>query len=471
MQVLLFLAMTNVNLVIMIQKLLAAYINRRTFMRGSAVLAFTALLSNLLGLLRDRLLARHFGAGIMLDAYNAAFIVPNLLLNIFVAGALTAAFVPIFSQLIQESKKKEMNEFANSVLNTSVSVILIAGLLVFIFASQLGNLIVPGFDQPSKQLFASLTRLLIFSPLIFAISNTLGSILVAEENFLWYGLSPVFYNLGIVGGIVFLSGRYGIQGVVWGTIAGAILHLISRFFGLGRNRIAYRPSIKLDYYFKKYLRLMLPRMAGHPIEQITFLGFTVLASTIGAGSIAILNIANNFQTVPVAIIGVTFALTSFPILSKIAAGNKKREFVDEIIFTSKAIFITTMPVALLMYLFSRPIISLLVGGGAFNKTAIDLTSLTLALFCPSIVTESVNHLLARAFYALKNSVIPTLVALGGMAIALAVAYAFAKSIGVPGLALGFLAGSIFKILLHAVFLKKQTGKVFKQELFVSSISE
>ena len=454
----------------MIKKLISIYFSRKNFFKGSAILAFTALASNLLGLLRDRLLAHSFGASRVLDAYNAAFIMPNLLLNIFVAGALSAAFVPIFTEITSHKEKTDTSDFTNSVLNSSVLIILITGLLAFVFAPQLSNWLVPGFSTESKVLFVKLTRLLLLSPLIFAVSNTIGSILISEERFFWYGLSPAVYNIGIIGGTVFLAGRFGIQGVIMGAIGGALLHLISRLIGLGRQYWRYRPQIKIDAHFKKYLRLMLPKMAGQPIEQVMFLGFTIIASTIGTGAIVVLNIANNFQTVPVAIIGITFALTAFPILAKIAAQNNKKGFIDETIFTAKAILITTAPVAALMYFFSRPIIAILIGGGAFDQHAINITAVTLAVFTPSIVTESVNHLLARAFYALKNSATPTLIALGGLIITLVSGYFLAGKFGVPGLALGFFLGSIFKILFHLVFLKSQTKKVFvKSQSVIAAI--
>jgi len=207
---------------------------------------------------------------------------------------------------------------------------------------------------------------------------------------------------------------------------------------------------------------MLPKMAGQPIEQIMFLGFTVIASTAGAGAIVALNFANNFQTVPVAIIGITFALTAFPALSRIAARNDKKEFIAETIFTAKAILIATIPVAIFMYLLRRPIIALLLGGGMFDKAAIELTAATLGVFTLSIATESVNHLLARAFYALKNSVTPTLIALGGLAITLVSGYFFAKTTGIKGLALGFFLGSVFKIIFHAALLQKQTIRSFAE---------
>lgn len=450
------------------------FLNRKKFFRGSAILAFTAILSNLTGLLRDRIFAHIFGASSAMDAFNAAFTIPNLLLNIFVAGALTAAFVPIFASMLEKNEHKEGSEFTNSILNSSVLIVLMTGILAFIFAPQLSHLVVPGFNPETKTLFINMMRLLLLSPLIFAVSNTLGSMLMADEKFFWYGMSAVAYNVGIICGGLFLTGRFGIYGAVIGTIGGALLHLIFRLIGIGRRYFTYEPKIKIDHNFKRYLRLMIPKMIGQPIDQLNFLGFTIMGSLIGTGSIVVLNYANNFQTVPLSIIGITFALIAFPILSKMAARNEKKEFMAETIFTVKAILITTLPVAVFMFIFQRPIIGILIGGGAFNRSAIIATAATMGAFTPAIVTESVNQLLSRAFYALKNSLTPTLIALGGLVITLVSGYFFAikLSIGVPGLALGYFAGSLFKLILHSLLLKIQTKKAFTAEnAFVIDLEE
>lgn len=173
----------------MVKKLISLYFGRKNFFRGSAALAVTALASNLLGLLRDRLLAHSFGASRVLDAYNGAFIVPNLLLNIFVAGALTAAFVPIFTRLSERGEKEKTLEFTNSVLNSSLLVILLAGLFVIIFAPQISHWVVPGFDAASGALFVKLMRLVMVSILIFAASNTFGNILLSRKIFLVRNIS------------------------------------------------------------------------------------------------------------------------------------------------------------------------------------------------------------------------------------------------------------------------------------------
>src|SRR3989338_6606903 len=193
-------------------------INRKTFFKGSTILVVTTIISYILGLFRDRILAQTFGASHALDAYNAAFTIPDLLLNIFVAGALSAAFVPIFTDLETNGDTEKRSQFINSVLNGSLLVLLIAGVVGFILATLFARLLVPGFDLETQGSYISLLRILLLSPIIFAISNTLGSILVGKERFFWYGISAALYNTGIIGGAIFLAPRFGINGVAMGAL-------------------------------------------------------------------------------------------------------------------------------------------------------------------------------------------------------------------------------------------------------------
>jgi len=326
-------------------------LTRKNFFRGSAILALTTFLSYALGLLRDRLLATTFGASRALDAYNAAFNLPDLILNIFVAGALTAAFVPIFSDLKKSERLDEAREFINSVINSSLLAVAASGLAVFIFAPFLSKFMVPGFDPIARQTFVNLVRILLLSPIIFSISNTLGSIIITHEKFFWYGISASFYNAGTILGAVFLTRPFGIYGIAIGTIAGALMHLACRIIGLTYHH-RYHPVIRINFHFRQFLRLMLPKVIGQPIEQLTFVGFTIIASLIGPGSIAILNFAHNFQSMPINTIGATLGLTAFPILSRLSTPETQKEFRREVRFTLQTIILISVSGAVAIYFFN-----------------------------------------------------------------------------------------------------------------------
>ncbi len=439
-------------------------LGRRRLLTGSAVVAGATAASYLLGLLRDRMLAQHFGATHILDAYNAAFLAPDLILNIFVAGALTAAFVPIFSDL--RANPEQRNTFTDSVLNASLLTVIVAGCIVFALAPWLSHYIVPGFDTEARTLFVGLMRLLLISPIIFAISNTLGSILVTEERFTWYSISAILYNAGTIAGIIWLAPQYGMYGVALGTLCGAVAHLISRLVGMRHLIYHWRPHIVFNGSWRRFIRLMVPKMIGQPVEQFMMLGFTMIASTISAGSVTVLNFAHNFQSMPINMIGITLALTAFPGLAKAAAAGDAKEFRTHLRFVSFLILGCAAIAAIVLYLIRTPLISILFGGGAFTPEAVQATAMALGIFALAIPTESWSQILARGFYSMQNSVTPVVMSVIHLAIALGVSkfllsfFSIPPQFGVNVLAFGFFLGSCVKTISLALLIQNETRRWF-----------
>lgn len=448
-----------------------SWLNRynQRFTHGAAILSVTAFLSYGLGLVRDRLFAHTFGAGSELDAYNAAFIVPDLLLNILVAGALQAAFIPIFTNVFNKEGRQRAEQLANTVLNAAIVAIFGIGILAAIFMPLLANIIAPGFDEHEKNLLINLSRLLLLSPLIFAVSNTLGAILVSQKSYFAYGISPVLYNIGIIGGVLLItpvsagmpSEPLGIYGVALGTIVGAFLHLGVRLWGMRPLQFRYKSILEWrDAAFRRMIALMIPKMFGHPIEQLVFWAFTAIASTLSSGSIAILSFARNFMSVPVSLFGISFATASFPILSDAASRNDQQEFIKHFWDSLKKILLFTIPSAVILFFFSTIIVSLLLGTGKFNQAAVLTTASLLQIFSLSVPLESTSHLLARAFYSLQNTLIPVLWSIGGFGIAVAIGWMWAPTVGLNALGWGFLAGSIVKVLGLSLLLVRRLRKTF-----------
>lgn len=430
------------------------------FWRGTIILAATTFLSYLLGFLRDRLFAQRFGASPELDAYNAAFIIPDLILNIFVAGALTAAFTPVFGELLAQNKKLEAEETMVSTLNAALLTVLAAGLIALVLAPWLAPLVAPGFDEATTRLLIGTMRLLLLSPIIFAVSNTLGSVLLTKKHFFSYGISPALYNLGIIAGTLLLAPRWGIYGVAVGTLAGSFLHLSARLVAMKGTGLSYRFSITLSGPVKKIFALMLPKMVGHPVEQFTFFGFTAIASTLGAGSIAVLNFARNFQSVPVGVIGIAAGLALFPFLTDMSARLDSAAFRAHLRHGVTSVSIVTLLAALFMFMLNDWLIKLLLGGGKFDAEAISRTASTLAVFTLAIPTESVSHILVRAFYALKNTLTPITISVIGLAVTIPAAYLLSNILGIYALPLGFFIGSLLKVALLGAFLIYEEKKFF-----------
>ena len=196
---------------------------------GSLTLGLTTLFSYGFGLLRDRIFAQTFGASHALDSYNAAFLFPDLLFNILIASGIAAAFVPIFTEIFNSNKERAYN-YANSVIFAAITIMAISAAVMAIFADSIGFIVAPGFSNEERILVSKIIRILAISPVLFGVSNALGAMLIAKRRFLFYGLSPIFYNLGIIGGATFLSPSFGVIGVAIGTVIGACLHLILRIF-------------------------------------------------------------------------------------------------------------------------------------------------------------------------------------------------------------------------------------------------
>jgi putative peptidoglycan lipid II flippase len=390
------------------------YLFGSVFRAGASVLTVLILTSNVLGLVRDMLFSRMFGASRLLDVYNAAFVVPDILLNVFVAGALTAAFVPVFSHLRAHGDDEESERVATTMFAAAPAAMFFIGVLAFIFMPQVAHIVAPGFSGDELSLLIRMSRLMLLSPVLFALSNALGSVLVSLDRFVGYGLSSVLYNLGIIVGI-FLTPKFGPIGLVMGTLLGAILHLGSRLIALARSHFRLRGPLNLaNRNFTQILKLMIPRIAGQPIEQLTFSIFTNLASTLAIGSIAVVNFARNFQSMPISVFGIAFSMAVFSSLSRKAALKDRDGFMYHLKETAKPLLIASVVSAVVYILFGSLIVGLLLGGGRFGPDAVHKTAVLLGLFALAIPAENSIHLLVRGFYALKDTWTPILISVPGL---------------------------------------------------------
>ncbi len=427
--------------------------------KGSVVLSITTFASYLLGLARDHFFAQTFGATRALDAYNAAFLFPDLVFNILIASGIAAAFVPILTGLLQ-SEKSKAEEYVNSIITSATGAMLAMATLIVIFAHPISAFVAPGFDPQDRLLVIKIIRVLAFSPIFFAASNALGAMLITKRRFLFYGLSPVLYNLGIIGGTLFLVPHFGIMGVAFGTLGGAVLHLLVRIADAWREGFRF----KLDFSvktpeFRKTIRLMIPKMFGHPIELATFWGFTAIASTLVPGSIAVISFARNFQSVPVSLIGITIATTSFPLLAGAVSSNETKKFWTTLKHSFLLIGVFSFLAAIIIYFIREPLIRILLGGGEFQADDISRTAAVLGIFCFSIPTEALIHLLARAFYATKNTTIPVAVSILGIIVAVPGGFFLSQSYGLVALPFAFFLGSALELVILAILLPRRLRKI------------
>jgi len=428
-------------------------------LRGAFILGSTSALSYILGLLRDRSLAGVFGASDALDAYQASFIIPDFLFNLLIAGALSTAFIPVFTDLRTKRQRKSAAQLAGTVLTIGLLVLIAATSIAFLLADPLTQLVAPGFHPAKHALHINLTRIMLLSPLIFLVSNLLGSMLVSSKRFLFYGLSPAFYNLGIILGALLLAPTLGVTGVAIGTVIGATLHLLIRLIDIKRAGLHLLPSVQFSPAFKKVLILMIPRMIGLTAVQIQLWAFIAIASTQEEGAVTVYSMARNFQSFPVSLIGIAFATSLFPLLAESTSRQSRQQYYHHLWQGIGTTLLAVIPAAVLIYLLRVPIITFFIGTGRFDSTAIARTAVVLGIYAFSIPTESLVHILARAFYALHNTLIPVLVSLIAITISISSAATLSSTLGVSSIAAGFALGTGVQALLLFILLLFWSNRV------------
>ena len=391
------------------------------------LLAFFAILSQLLGLIRDRLLAYSFGAGSTLDIYYAAFRIPDL---IFVTAASIVSISVLVPFLIEklDHGSADGKKFIDNVF--SFFFILISGtsLLAYFLIPYLVPFIFPGLNEADKiSELVTITRILLLSPIFLGLSNFFASITQVYRRFLIYALSPLLYNIGIIIGIVFLYPIFGLKGLVFGVIIGAIFHFSIQIpFVRGQGLIPHF-LFSIDFPgIKKVIFLSIPRTITLGITQIGLIFLVSFASRMSEGSISIFNFSWNLQSVPLSIIGVSYSIAAFPTLSRLFSSGQKDKFLEQIITSSRHIIFWSIPISVLFIVLRAQIVRTILGAGKFSWEDTRLTAASLALFTISIIAQSMVLLFVRGYYAMGNTKKPLYAGLFSGLMIILFSYGFIK---------------------------------------------
>jgi putative peptidoglycan lipid II flippase len=425
----------------------------RIFPRGALILSFLSFAYFVAGIIRNRIFANTFGAGPELDAYNAAFRVPEIALDVLVAAGLTAPFVPIYTALRHDDEHRA-NEFGRTVLTAAVLVITIAVVAIFLAAPWLATQIGAGFDAPTRELYVTLVRINCLAQILFAASICLGEILVAHRRFFFYALAPILYTGGIIAGT--LVGRaleLGIVATAWGAVGGAALHLGIRALGILRTSFRPRPAFRIRTpAFTEFIRLMLPRMVSHPIEPAIFTFFTALATTIAVGGVTTINFALDYQVVPVSLIGIAFSLAVFPTLSMAYADGDQPTFLAILGRNVATIGGLTALAAIALFIGSGILVEVLLGGGEFGAADVARTATIVAAFAVSVPFDALAYPLSRGLYATHDTIRQVVASFVGFGTVIAASNALVPSLGLLAIPLGYALGMALKDVLLVAFL-------------------
>lgn len=431
----------------------------KTIAAAAVVLGAASLISRLLGLMRDRILASTFGAGNELDIYYAAFRIPDLVYSLLVMGAISAGFIPVFLNYLTKDKNGAWR-LASNILNLMTLSLVGICVWLIIFSPGLMKLVAPGFPREKLDAAVNLTRVMFLSPLFLGLSAVIGGILQSFRRFLVYSLGPIMYNLGIIFGALVLVKSFGLIGLAYGVVLGALLHLLIQI--PTAILCGYRWQPVFDYRAEgvgRIFRLMPPRVLGLGLSQLTLWAMTVLASFLSAGSIAIYNLANNIWSFPVGIFGISFALAAFPKLSELAQRNNRDGFVKTFSAVARQIIFFTLPAGVFFIILRFQIIQIILGAGKFSETDLMLTGQTLALFSLSLFFEALVYLLVRGFFAYEDAWRPFFVGVFSFGLRIYLSWYFSKTMGAPGLALGFSIGSAVNFILLFFALWQKIGQL------------
>jgi putative peptidoglycan lipid II flippase len=436
-----------------------ASIPAKTIGGAALVIAVAGIASRLLGFLRDRLLASQFGAGDALDAYYAAFRIPDLLYNLLVMGALSAAFVPIFTDFLSEKKEKKAWELASAMLQWLVVSLGVLSVLAAIFAPWLVSVIAPGFSEEKRALTVELTRIMLLSPIFLGISAVFGGVLISFRRFVAYSLAPLFYNLGIIGGIVFLVPISGISGLGWGVVAGSVLHMLIQIPAVrdsGFRSALFRFGLSFDGPVRRVVKLMIPRSIGMAANQIGLLLTTVFASSLASGSLAVFTLAWNIQSIPLGLFAVAFSLAAFPALALSVSKKNDREFFLTLSRTVRRILFFVVPLSIFFIIFRAQFVRVILGSGQFDWEDTIATFGVLGWLSVSLFAQGLIPLFARGFYAKQDTKTPLFIALAAEAVHIALIPLLLPRFGVDALAIAFSVGSIVNFSLLFLSLRKRT---------------
>jgi putative peptidoglycan lipid II flippase len=426
---------------------------------GAALLiALSGVVSRILGFVRDRVLASQFGAGDVLDAYYTAFRIPDLLYGLLIAGALSAAFVPIFTELFSDDKEKEAWHLTSGVLSLVGLSLGVLGLFGIFFAPAALLILAPGYTGEQFELTVSLTRIMLLSPLFLGISAVFGGVLVSLKRFAAYALAPIFYNLGIIFGAVFLTRFLGVNGLAWGVVLGAVLHMAIQYPAIKQSGFVLNGTMKefwKDTQIRRVLILMVPRALSMGVTQVGLLAVTAFASLLAAGSLAAYTFANNIQSVPIGLFAIAFSVAVFPSLSVYAAKKNDENFFGLISETSRRILFFVVPCSMALIIFRAQFVRVILGAGNFDWEDTIVTFELLKIFAFSLFAQALIPLFARAFFSLQNTKTPLYIALACEAVHIALMAILLPYFNVQALAIAFTVSSIFNIILLYIFLRKR----------------
>lgn len=410
--------------------------------RAAYVIALFSFGSQILAVIRDRLLAHTFGAGIDLDLYYAAFRIPDLLYVLFASVLSIYVLLPFVNKADQAKDTKGNHDVLSQVFSVFLVLYIAIAAVLAVTAKWYVPYVFPGFLAQQETLIM-LMQILLLQPFLLGLSNLCGVVTQMNHRFVLYAISPLLYNLGIIFGIAALYPTLGLLGLVIGVVIGALGHLLIQLPFVIGSQYKFSLTSHINWVLlKDILYVSVPRALTLSVNQIVLLVLIGMASVMAVGSVSVFQFAFNLQSVPLAIIGMSYSVAAFPTLSNLFAKNDFSGFNRQLLTALRHIIFWSVPIIGLVTVLRAHIVRVLLGSGEFDWGDTRLTAAMLAIFVVSLVAQSILLLLIRSFYAGGKTMIPLLVAVGSGAASIVLAFVFQN---------WYLTHESFQVMVNGLF--------------------
>lgn len=430
----------------------------RSLARAGLVVSGAYLVARVLGYIRVVVIGTTFGAGPELDAFFAAFRIPDLIFQLVAAGAVASALVPMVAGMVAKGEHDHAWRVVSTIANLMVVGLLAFAAIAFVAAPALVPIIAPGFEGDQLARTIDLTRLMLLAPMFLALGATATAALNGTQRFAASAVAPVVYDLAIIGAAVILAPSLGVTGLALGVVAGSLGHLLVQIPPLLRAGFRYAPRINLsDAQARLALALMGPRVIGLGVTQITFVVMTALATNLGTGAVSAYTIAFSLLQIPLGVIGIPLGIVIFPSLARELALGRTDHYLEILTRSLRILAFVMLPITALGMVLRVQVVELLLGYGKFSQAAVQLTADTLLLFLLGLTAHSVIAVLTRAFYARQDTRTPMVAAVLAVAINTTLAIALVGSLGLPAIGLSIAAAAWTEAILLLVVLRRREG--------------
>jgi putative peptidoglycan lipid II flippase len=428
----------------------------RAIARAGLIVSGAFLVSRVLGWVRVLIIGNTFPAGPELDAFLAAFRLPDLMFQLVAAGALSSAVIPVVSALLATDETARAWRVVSTIANMMLLGLLILGVVVFVAAPLIvPTIIAPGWDDARWARTVDLTRIMILSPIFLSLGSLASSVLNGRGRFAASAIAPIVYNLAIIGAALVLTPAFGVTGLAIGVVSGSLGHLLVQLAPVRALGYRYDPRIELDDpEARKALKLMAPRALGLGAGQVTFVVLNSIASTISTGAVSVFYVAFTLLQIPIGVIGVPLGVVVLPSLSREAAIGNLHDFAALLSRAIRLILFVMLPITGISIVLRHEIVGVLFGYSRFDAEALDLTAATLLAFLTGLTAHALIAILARAFYARQDTRTPVAAAILAVVINSSLAAVLAGPFGLPGLGLAIAIAAWIETIVLLVLLQR-----------------